>query len=83
MEMFWPVLETMIRGLRVSLPQRSEFAELLLGEIEARDKWFEAVLEHPLNPKSPVQMKALFYEDLKQPPIYSRKKLSQGRTHAG
>jgi uracil-DNA glycosylase family 4 len=76
-QMFWPVLEAMVRGVRVDLSRRKAFAEDLQSELEVREAWFLSVLEHPLNPKSPKQMKALFYEDLKQPPIYTRAKKGQ------
>jgi DNA polymerase I-like protein with 3'-5' exonuclease and polymerase domains/uracil-DNA glycosylase len=71
-EMFWPVLQAMIRGVRVDTARRSDFALELQDEISKREEWFIKVLGHPLNPRSPLQMKRLFYEDLKQREIYSR-----------
>lgn len=71
--MFWPVLETMIRGVRVDETRRSAFALELSDEMAAREQWFIDILGHPLNPKSPLQMKRLFYEDLGQKEIISRK----------
>ena len=72
-EMFWPVLEAMIRGVRVDARRRSDFALELSSEIAAREQYFIDVLGHPFNPKSPLQMKRLFYEDLKQKEIFNRK----------
>lgn len=72
-EMFWPVLEAMIRGVRVDLTRRSNFALELSDEVAKREQWFLDVLGHPLNPKSPLQMKRLFYEDLKQKEVFNRK----------
>jgi len=72
-QMFWPVLEAMIRGVRVDTKYRSDLAMELSSEIAAREQWFIEVLGHPLNPRSPKQMKELFYEDLRQKPIFSRK----------
>jgi DNA polymerase-1 len=45
----------------------------LSDEIAARESWFKEILGHPLNPRSPKQMKELFYEDFKQPEIRNRK----------
>lgn len=70
--LFWPVLEAMVRGVRVAQQRREAFSTELSLEIRAREAWFTAVLGHPLNPRSPPQMKHLFYDDLKQPPILSR-----------
>jgi uracil-DNA glycosylase family 4 len=77
-EMFWPVLQAMIRGVRVDESQRAEFALVLQDEISKREEWFIRILGHPLNPRSPLQMKNLFYGDLQQREIYSRKKGSAG-----
>ncbi len=71
--MFWPVLEAMIRGVRVDVDKRSLFALELSDEIAAREQYFIDVLGHPLNPRSPLQMKHLFYEDLGQKEIFNRK----------
>jgi DNA polymerase I-like protein with 3'-5' exonuclease and polymerase domains len=38
-----------------------------------REQYFIDILGHPLNPKSPLQMKRLFYEDLKQKEVINRK----------
>ena len=71
-EMFWPVLQAMVRGVRVDEAKRAEFALELQDEISHREQWFIDVLGHPLNPRSPLQMKHLFYEDLRQREIHSR-----------
>jgi DNA polymerase I-like protein with 3'-5' exonuclease and polymerase domains/uracil-DNA glycosylase len=72
-EMFWPVLEAMIRGVRVDEAKRAAFALELSDEMAAREQWFIDVLGHPLNPRSPKQMQSLFYADLGQKEIISRK----------
>ena len=71
---FWPVLQCMQRGVAVDKKLRLELAEELQEELAKREEYFYAVLGHPLNPKSPLQMSKLFYEDLKQRPIYTRAK---------
>jgi DNA polymerase I-like protein with 3'-5' exonuclease and polymerase domains/uracil-DNA glycosylase len=73
MQMFWPVLETMIRGVRIDKARRAEFSMELVQEISAREAWFETVLGHKLNPRSPKQMQKLFYEDFAQKAIINRK----------
>lgn len=66
-QMFRPVLQAMIRGVRIDTDARSKMASELFEEISKREQFFIDVLGHPLNPRSPKQMKELFYEDLKLP----------------
>lgn len=66
--MFWPVLQTMQRGVRIDKKLRSQLAATLTEEIDKREAFFVRVLGHPLNPRSAPQMQKLFYEDLKQKP---------------
>lgn len=77
---FWPVLQTMQRGVRVNAKLREQFSLILEEELAAREAYFRAVLGHPLNPKSPKQMKELFYDDLGQRKNWSRPKPGIGRT---
>lgn len=71
--LFWPVLDSMNRGLRVDTSRRGDFAFTLQEEIAKREQWLIDVLGEPLNIKSPLQMKRMFYETLGQKPIISRK----------
>jgi DNA polymerase-1 len=71
--LFWPVQETMQRGLRVDTAERQRFAMKLMDEIAKREQWMFDMLGEPVNIKSPLQMKRLFYEVLGQKPIFSRK----------
>lgn len=71
-----PVLKTMNRGLRVDFGLRSEFAMSLDQEISDREQWLTEVLGRPINIKSPKQMQELFYDELGQQPIISRKTLT-------
>lgn len=73
-EFFWPVLQCMQRGVAVDKNLRAAFRDELMEELAKREEYFQAVLGHPLNPKSPVQMAKLFYEDLRQKPNYTRAK---------
>jgi DNA polymerase I-like protein with 3'-5' exonuclease and polymerase domains len=66
-KLFWSAFETMVRGKKRDEAKREEYAARLLEELEKRERDLAFVLEHPLNPRSPVQMHKLFYEDLRQP----------------
>jgi DNA polymerase I len=70
--MFWPVLQAMITGIRIDLSARSALALELMDEMSKREAYFNFVLDHPLNPASPKQMQALFYDDLKQRVVIKR-----------
>lgn len=65
--LFFPVLHAMLRGVLIDQAIRSEMALTLLNEAAARQAWLTSVLGHELNPRSPLQMKRLFYEDLQLP----------------
>jgi DNA polymerase-1 len=70
--MFYPVLDAMVKGVRIDLSARAALAAELLDEMSKREAYFNFVLEHPLNPASSKQMQALFYEDLKQRVVIKR-----------
>lgn len=72
-ELFHAVLETMNRGVRIDTSRKAELSLELATELERRERWLESVLGYRLNPRSPVQMHALFYEDLSQKVIHNRK----------
>ena len=78
-ELFWPVLKAMIQGVRVDKAARNKMADELLEALSARETYFKFVLGHPLNPRSPKQMQALFYDDLKLPIQYKRVKGAPSR----
>lgn len=70
--MFWPLLQCMQRGVRIDLEARREMDATLEAEMIKRQEWFKNVLGHELNPRSPQQMQALFYEDLRLPIQYKK-----------
>ena len=72
--MFWPVLQTMIRGIRIDNAMRGRLIDEVSHEISRREQFIQDILGHPLNPASPKQMHALFYHDLNQPPVMTRAK---------
>lgn len=71
--LFYPVLKTMDKGIRVDKSRRGEFAMNLIDEIAQREQWLIDVLGFPVNIKSPKQMSELFYGVLGQKPIFGRK----------
>ena len=73
-EMFWPVLQAMIRGVRVIKENRDRLAAEIQEQIAHREQFLLDVLGHSINPRSNPQMVALFYNDLHQPPIMTRAK---------
>lgn len=73
MSLFEPVLVMMLQGCRINTARRNEFTMEILEEVRKRDEWFVDVLGHQLNPRSHIQMKALFYDDFKMPKQFNRK----------
>lgn len=71
--LFWPVLETMNTGLRVNNSSKARLSTELAAAIKEREEWITSVLGQPLNIKSPLQMKDLFYRVLAQKEIINRK----------
>ena len=71
--LFWPVLETMNRGLKVNNDSKARLSADLAAAIKEREDWITEVLGAPLNIKSPVQMKELFYHVLAQKEVINRK----------
>lgn len=72
--LFWPVLRAMQLGVRVDQKQRMTLVLDVQDQIAEREAMLISILGHPLNPRSPVQMKKLFYDDLKQPIIHHRQR---------
>ena len=78
-ELFYPVLAAMLRGVRVLPAVRNQMALDIQEELSKREAFLFTLLGHSINPRSPKQMQALFYDDLKQPPIMKRV-IIDGRT---
>lgn len=72
-KLWWPVLKTMQRGVRINEATRSEFRKAVQAQIEDRQAWIEDVLGEPINIRSPAQMCELFYLKLGQPVVLGRK----------
>lgn len=71
-ELFYPVLSAMLRGVRVRPEIKAQMAQDIQEELSHREAFLFKVLGHFINPASPKQMQALFYEDLRQAPILKR-----------
>lgn len=73
-ELFWPVFRAMQLGVRVRTEARAKIVMELQDAIAEREEYLAFVLGHSLNLNSHVQMKKLFYEDLRQIPVMTRAK---------
>jgi len=71
--LWWPVLRTMQRGVRIDERARAQFRVEVQAQIAERQAWIEDVLGHPINIRSPAQMCELFYLSLGQPVVLGRK----------
>ena len=67
------VLKTMNRGIRSDERARAEYSMQLMDAVHEREAWMLEVIGHPLNIKSPVQMKDFFYREMNQKPVISKK----------
>ena len=77
--LFYPVLKAMIRGVRIRPEVKAQMALDIQEELSHREAFLFNVLGHGINPSSPKQMQALFYDDLRQQPILKRT-VVDGRT---
>lgn len=73
MKQFLPVLRMMLRGVNVNKTRKEELTIELMDAIVERQNWLEDVVGHPLNPKSPKQMKEFFYDEIGLPQQKIRK----------
>jgi DNA polymerase len=76
-KMFWPVLQAMQRGVAIHEENRKRLAREVDEELERRHSFLRDVVGHPINPRSPKQMMALFYDDLQQQVVMKRAKKRQ------
>jgi DNA polymerase I-like protein with 3'-5' exonuclease and polymerase domains len=72
--LFWPVLQTMQRGVAVSLERRAALTSDVMHALTRRREFIRLLLGHDLNPASSKQMHMLFHRDLHQPPVMTRAK---------
>lgn len=67
------VLDMMLVGVRIDEEARRQLAVELSEELKGREEFIFEILGHYLNPRSPKQMHALFYEDLNLPKVFHKK----------
>lgn len=72
-DLWHAVLQTMIEGIRVNHASKARLSSELEAAIKLRQDWITDVVGYPLNPKSPQQMQQLFYSELAQKVVISRK----------
>ena len=66
MRKWMPALRTMLRGTKINMATKQAYAKKLMEAMREMEQWFEDVLGHSLNPRSPKQMPTLFFNDLLQ-----------------
>lgn len=67
MSLFKPVLKMMNRGVKVDREYQLMLVKQLNGLAKELLEDIEFIVGYPLNPRSSVQMKKFFYEEMKQP----------------
>lgn len=67
------LFKAMCRGIRADVKNKAALKAELEDEIRKREKWLCEVLGHPLNWNSPLQVRNLFYVDLRQREVINRK----------
>ncbi len=72
-ELFEPVLDMMLKGIRQDIPNKEAIADELQEYLEECKSRIEAMVGFPLNPNSPQQLATFFYDDLRQQTIRDRK----------
>jgi DNA polymerase-1 len=70
---WWNAFDAMVKGVRMDDKRKKELSTELLLETTAREEWIASILGHPVNVRSPKQLKELFYEDFGLPPVLDRK----------
>ena len=68
-----PLLEMQVRGTRIDMKKKVLAAESTREDIVIKQKQLDEAVGYELNVNSPKQMKAFLYDDLKLPPVISRK----------
>lgn len=69
---FWTILRMMLRGVKVNAKHRGKLAEQLMAAGQERQEFLNAVIGRDFNPRSPVQMKQFFYNEMGVRPEKSR-----------
>jgi len=70
--LFWPVLRTMNKGIRIDHQKRNVFAADLLTQIQEHQAFLDYILGYQININSPPQMQDLLYNQFQLPKQYNR-----------
>ena len=73
MQLWWPVLKIMLRGIRQDLGERIRLRVEMRQYMEQLQKRIDCIAGHSLNTRSAPQLKSFFYRDLGIKPIFKRK----------
>jgi DNA polymerase-1 len=73
MSMFYPVLQTMNRGVLVDESERKRIGKEMKAEMESIKTWITGLIGHDLNLNSPAQLSKFFFKDLGLPSTFNRK----------
>jgi DNA polymerase-1 len=68
-----PLLEMQVRGHKIDMKKKVLAAESVREDVVKEQKRLNDAVGYELNVDSPKQMKAFLYDDLKLPPVISRK----------
>ncbi len=71
--LFEPVVKMMLRGIRFDVDRQAELSKELDVEMARCLARLEKLCGHTLNPRSPIQLKHFFYDDLHLEKVYHRK----------
>lgn len=71
--LYGPVLRTMNKGIRSNQDLRAKFAMELIEAASEREALIYNLVGYELNPRSPLQMKGFFYDELGLKPVLNRK----------
>lgn len=66
-------LKCMNRGILVHTENKRNFSFQMLNEVAERNAFIEAIVGHPLNIQSPLQMQQFFYGEMALTPIIDKK----------
>lgn len=78
MELWQEVLRMMLRGIDIDKFAKANLATEIYEELMTRQSELTYMCGHELNPRSHLQMKAFFYDDLGFPKQKAKKKNKQG-----
>ena len=73
------ILHAMLRGVNVDVEKKENLRKELGETVTRIEEYLHHLLGHPINPRSPLQLKKLFYNDFKIKPVTAYNKATGGR----